>query len=135
MSHLEEFKIVSDIQHGFRKSYSCETQLSIALEDLAKNLDHGKQSDVICWTLLKLLILSHTNARLLSKLSVQDTINNCRFKLGRLENSLVSSLNGNTWEVFRFNAVIWVKGGAGGGGGSNARYDRHQNVEITHHSD
>ena len=47
MSHLEEFKILSDIQHGFRKSYSCETQLRIALEDLAKNLDHGKQSDII----------------------------------------------------------------------------------------
>ena len=26
----------------------------------------------------------------------------------------MSSLNGNTWEVFRFNAVIWVKGGGGG---------------------
>ena len=47
MSHLEEFKIVSDIQHGFRKSYSCEAQLPITLEDLAKNLDHGKQSDII----------------------------------------------------------------------------------------
>ena len=47
MSHLEEFKIVSDIQHGFLKSHSCETQLLITLEDLARNLDHGKQSDII----------------------------------------------------------------------------------------
>ena len=62
MSHLEEFKIVSDIQHGFRKSYSCETQLRITLEDLAKNLDHGKQNDIILLDILKLLILSHTNA-------------------------------------------------------------------------
>ena len=95
MSHLEEFKIVSDIQHGFRKSYSCETQLRIALEDLAKNLYHGKQSDII---LLDFAEAFNTapNQRLLSKLSVQDTINNCRFKLGRLKNSLVSSLNGNT---------------------------------------
>ena len=46
MSHLEEFKIVSDIQLGFRKSHSCETQLRITLEYLAKNLDHGKQSDI-----------------------------------------------------------------------------------------
>ena len=62
MSHLEGFKIVSDIQHGFRKSYSCETQLRITLEDLAKNLDHGKQNDIILLDVLKLLILSHTNA-------------------------------------------------------------------------
>ena len=100
MSHLEEFKIVSDIQHGFRKSYSCETQ----------------QSDII---LLDFAEAFNTvpNQRLLSKLSVQDAINNCRFKLGRLKNSLVSSFDGNTCEVFRFNAVIWVKGGAEGGGG------------------
>ena len=62
MSHLKEFKIVSDIQHGFRQSYSCETQLRITLEDLAKNLYHGKQNDVILLDILKLLILSHTNA-------------------------------------------------------------------------
>ena len=47
MSRFEEFKILSDIQHGFRKYYSCETQLLITLEDLAINLDHGKQSDII----------------------------------------------------------------------------------------
>ena len=62
VSHLQEFKIVSDIQHGFRKSYSCETQLRITLEDLAKNLDRGKQNDIILLDVLKLLILSHTNA-------------------------------------------------------------------------
>ena len=62
VSHLQEFKIVSDIQHGFRKSYSCETQLRITLEDLAKNLDRGKQNDDILLDILKLLILSHTNA-------------------------------------------------------------------------
>ena len=46
MSHLEEFKIVSDIQLGFRKSHSCETQLRITLEYLVNNLDHSKQSDI-----------------------------------------------------------------------------------------
>ena len=64
MSHLEEFKIVSDIQLGFRKSHSCETQLRITLEYLVNNLDHSKQSDINLlgfFFLLKLLILSHTN--------------------------------------------------------------------------
>ena len=77
MSHLEEFKIVFDIQHAFLKSHSCETQLLITLEDLARNLYHGKQSDII--------LLDFANAfdtvlhqRLLLKLShygVQGTIN------------------------------------------------------------
>ena len=31
MLHLEEFKILSDIQHGFCKYHSCETQLLITL--------------------------------------------------------------------------------------------------------
>ena len=42
MSHLEEFKILCDIQHGFRKYHSCETQLLITLEDLARNLAINK---------------------------------------------------------------------------------------------
>ena len=53
MSHLEEFKFVSDIQLVFPKSHSCETQLRITLEDLAKNLDHGKQSDIILFDFAK----------------------------------------------------------------------------------
>ena len=47
MSHLEEFKILSDIQQGFCKYHSCESQLLITLEVLARNLDNGKQSDII----------------------------------------------------------------------------------------
>ena len=75
MSHLEEFKIVSDIQLGFRKSHSCEAQLRIALEYLAKNLDHGKQSDI---NLVDFAKAFDNIPRLLLKLSyygVQDTIN------------------------------------------------------------
>ena len=62
MSHLEDFKILSDIQHGFRKSHSYETQLLITLEYLAWNLDHGKQSDIILLDFAKALIRCHTNA-------------------------------------------------------------------------
>lgn len=53
MAHLEEFRILSDIQHGFRKSHSCETQLLVTLEDLARNIDQGKQATLSCWTLQK----------------------------------------------------------------------------------
>ena len=77
MSHLEEFKILSDIQHGFRKSHSCETQLLITLEDLARNLDHGKQSVIILLDFAKAFD-TVPHQRLLLKLNhygVQGTIN------------------------------------------------------------
>ena len=77
MSHLKEFKILSDIQHGFRKSHSCETQLLITLEDLTTNLDHGKQSDIILLDFAKAFD-TVPHQRLLLKLNhygVQGTIN------------------------------------------------------------
>ena len=76
MSHLEEFKFVSDIQLGFRKSHSCETQLRITLEDLAKNLDHGKQSDINLLDFAKAFdTVPHQGLLLkLSHYGVQDTI-------------------------------------------------------------
>ena len=77
MSHLEEFKILSDIQHGFRKHHSCETQLLITLEDLARNLDHGKQSHIILLDFAKAFD-TVPHQRLLLKLrhyGIQGTIN------------------------------------------------------------
>ena len=66
-----------DIQHGFRKSHSCETQLLITLEDLARNLDHGKQSVIILLDFAKAFD-TVPHQRLLLKLShygVQGTMN------------------------------------------------------------
>ena len=54
-----------------------ETQLRITLEDLAKNLDHGKQGDIILLDFAKAFD-TVPHQRLLSKLShygVQDTFN------------------------------------------------------------
>ena len=109
MSHLKEFKIVSDIQLGFRKSHSCETQLRITLEDLAKNLDHGKQSDINVLDFAKAFD-NVPHQRLLLKLSyyAYRTQSTSAFKLGRLKNSLVLSLNVNTWEVFPFFERIFL---------------------------
>ena len=36
-----------DLQHGFREKRSCETQLVMMAEDLARNADVGKQTDII----------------------------------------------------------------------------------------
>ena len=45
--HLDEQGIMYDLQHGFREKRSCETQLVMMVEDLARNANVGKQTDVI----------------------------------------------------------------------------------------
>ena len=47
MKHLERHSILCDNQHGFRKYRSCESQLITTVDDLAKNLDNGHQTDMI----------------------------------------------------------------------------------------
>ena len=56
-THLEENKILTDVQHGFRKRRSCETQLTITVDDLAQILNSTSgQADAIYSTSLRLLI-------------------------------------------------------------------------------
>ena len=47
ITHLENNKILSDAQHGFRKNRSCETQLIATINDFAQTLNDGKQLDII----------------------------------------------------------------------------------------
>ena len=47
MNHLEQHKILSDQQHGFRKRRSCESQLVLTVQDLATSLEVGEQIDAI----------------------------------------------------------------------------------------
>ena len=47
MTHLDAQNILTDYQHGFRKKRSCESQLLITVDDLAKVLDKTKQADCI----------------------------------------------------------------------------------------
>lgn len=47
MCHLESNKILTDLNHGFRSGYSCETQLLTTSNDLYKNLEKGLQTDII----------------------------------------------------------------------------------------
>ena len=61
-------KILIDNQHGFRKQFSCETQLISAVHDWTKSINFKKQTDV---TLLdfKKAFDSVPHERLLSKLN------------------------------------------------------------------
>ena len=45
MAHLDEYKLLSDRQHAFRKGHSCETQLTTVINDWAKILDNKGQVD------------------------------------------------------------------------------------------
>ena len=148
MSHLEELKIVSDIQFGFRKSHSWKPNCASPSKILLKTLIMASKAILSCLTLLKLLILSHTNASYsIQAKPLQRTGHNqqvdssleglkirlCQAKVGR---------NGNTWEVFPFFERMFLalmpemgKGRGVAGGRSYARYHGHQKVEITHHSD
>ena len=47
MRFLEEFNVLSNSQHGFRKGRSCETQLTLLLEDLQSNVDRRAQVDMV----------------------------------------------------------------------------------------
>ena len=47
MLHLEEHDILVEYQHGFRKKRSCESQLVITMEDVARSMDTRKQIDML----------------------------------------------------------------------------------------
>ena len=53
MEHLEHNHILYELQYGFRRNRSCESQLISLINDLTKSYDAGQQSDVICMDIAK----------------------------------------------------------------------------------
>ena len=53
ISHLNLNNIITDAQHGFRKKRSCEIQLIFTVDDLAREIDKGGQTDMILLDLSK----------------------------------------------------------------------------------
>lgn len=47
MSFFEEYKILTDFQHGFRSRRSCDTQLFITTHDILSTMDTGHQVDAV----------------------------------------------------------------------------------------
>ena len=47
VKHLDAQEIMYDMQRAFREKRSCETQLVMMIEDLARNVSAGNQTDVI----------------------------------------------------------------------------------------
>ena len=52
-THLNKHNILYELQHGFRKKRSCETQLIQLVEDLGRQLSLGKQTDLILFDFSK----------------------------------------------------------------------------------
>ena len=50
---MNEHSLLYDIQHGFRKKRSCETQLTMLVKDLLRAASKGKQLDVILLDIFK----------------------------------------------------------------------------------
>lgn len=47
MNHFDRHHILHDAQHGFRKKRSCESQLLLTVQDLAKGIDDKSQIDAV----------------------------------------------------------------------------------------
>ncbi len=47
LDHLDRNNILTQLNHGFRKGFSCETQLIVTMDDLLKNFDNNTQTDII----------------------------------------------------------------------------------------
>ena len=45
--HVANSNILFELQHGFGEKRSCETQLVMLVDEIAKNMQTGKQTDLI----------------------------------------------------------------------------------------
>lgn len=78
MKHLETNNILTESQHGFRKSHSCESQLLLTVEDLASSLNKNQQVDALLLDFSKAFD-KVPHQRLLAKIKhygIRDNLNN-----------------------------------------------------------
>ena len=57
LSHFEQHHVLTDLQHGFRKGRSCETQLLLTIHDIMQQYDNKHQVDIIILDFSKALTL------------------------------------------------------------------------------
>ena len=53
VKHFDKHDLLYDLPHSFREKRSCDTQLTMLFEDLARNTSVGKQTDLILLDFLK----------------------------------------------------------------------------------
>ena len=47
MTHFDKYDILKHHQHGFRKRRSCETQLTVTIQEIVSRVPKGNQVDII----------------------------------------------------------------------------------------
>ena len=47
LNHMDEKELLSDLQHGFRRKRSCESQLTIFVDELTRHIKDGQQVDAV----------------------------------------------------------------------------------------
>ena len=53
VKHMNKHDFLYDLQHGFREKRSCKTQLTMMVEELARSLSAGKQTNLLLLDFLK----------------------------------------------------------------------------------
>ena len=97
MTHLEENSLLSDNEHGFRIKRSCESQLMLFVDELAKNMFKGKQTDVATLDFSKAFdVVPHK--RLLHKLDFYGIQGSALFWISSF---LSNRTSGCRWRVLR----------------------------------
>ena len=59
LKHLEQYRILNDKQHDFRRGQSCETQFALSVNDLAKSSYKQSLDDVVIMGFSKAFDLVH----------------------------------------------------------------------------
>jgi len=59
MVHLNYYQVLTNVQHGFRKHCSCETQLLLTIHDITSALIQGKQVDAVVLDFSKAFEVPH----------------------------------------------------------------------------
>ena len=67
LNHLEKHKILLSLQHGFKKGFSCKTQLLITMHDVLQAFNKQLQTDIVIFDFSKAFDFVPHN-RLLKKL-------------------------------------------------------------------
>ena len=94
MCHLEENNILHELQHGFHKFKSCETELISLLHELTQNLDQSIQTDLISLDFAKAFDTVPHN-RLLYKLDWYGI-------MGNIHTWIISFLSNRTQSVIKY---------------------------------
>jgi len=53
VQHLDKYDLIRNTQHGFRKGYSCTSNLLVFLESVTTDIDAGRNVDTVYLDLAK----------------------------------------------------------------------------------